>query len=193
MSNTNNLSDFFYADLALHDSGQRIYLTDKGDTHNYIKGYYSNEFSGLREAPVKLLEIGLAYCGSAKLWRDWFINGEINIIEFDSNLIKSIDGVNITLASAYEQETLDMYANNYFDYIIDDGPHTLESQIYAVENWIHKVKDGGKLIIEDIASTYALEELIKRTTHPYKVVDLRETAHRRFDDLILEITKTPTA
>lgn len=34
---------------------------------------------------------------------------------------------------------------------------------------------------------------IKRFSHPYKVVDLRETAHRRFDDLILEITKTPTA
>ena len=188
---SNNFSDFFFDDLALHDIGQRIYLTDKGDIHNYIKGYYGEEFSDKREAPIKLLEIGLAYCGSAKLWRDWFINGEINIIEFDPTLIKPVEGVNITLASGYEQEALDMFADNYFDYIIDDGPHTLESQIYSVKNWIDKVKDGGKLIIEDISSTEALEELIKSTTHPYRVVDLRETSYKRFDDLILEITKTP--
>jgi hypothetical protein len=85
-----------------------------------------------------------------------------------------------------------MYADNHFDYIIDDGPHTLESQIYSVENWIHKVKDGGKLIIEDIASTEALQELIKHTNYPYKIVDLRQSAPNRFDDLILEITKIKT-
>lgn len=188
---SNNFSDFFFADLALHNSGQRKYITDKGDTHNYIRGYYSDEFSSLQNAPIKLLEIGLAYCGSAKLWRDWFVNGEIDIIEYDPNLIKEVEGVNITLASAYEQETLDKFADNYFDYIIDDGPHTLESQIYAVEKWIDKVKPGGKLIIEDIASTEALNELINRTTYSYKVIDLRETSYKRFDDLILEITKTP--
>lgn len=188
---SNNFSDFFFADLALHNSGQRKYITDKGDTHNYIRGYYSDEFSSLQNAPIKLLEIGLAHCGSAKLWRDWFVNGEIHIIEYDPNLIKEVEGVNITLASAYEQETLDKFADNYFDYIIDDGPHTLESQIYAVEKWIDKVKPGGKLIIEDIASTEALNELINRTTYSYKVIDLRETSYKRFDDLILEITKTP--
>lgn len=167
-------------------------MTDKGDTHNYIRGYYNDEFSNLQYAPIKLLEIGLAYCGSAKLWRDWFVNAEISVIEYDAGLIKEIEGVNITLASAYEQQTLDMYADNHFDYIIDDGPHTLESQIYSVENWIHKVKDGGKLIIEDIASTEALQELIKHTNYPYKIVDLRQSAPNRFDDLILEITKIKT-
>jgi phosphoribosylpyrophosphate synthetase len=40
-----------------------------------------------------------------------------------------------------------------FDIIIEDGPHTLESQIFAVQNYTQLLKDGGILIIEDVITT----------------------------------------
>ena len=40
--------------------------------------------------------------------------------------------------------------NSKFDIIIDDGPHTLVSQLYASKYYTPLLKNNGKLIIEDI-------------------------------------------
>lgn len=184
-----NFSDFFYSDLALHELGTRKYITDKGDAHTYIKGYYAEEFNNIRDEKINLLEIGLAHCGSARLWRDWFINGNIDVVEVNPNLIKPIDGVNIFLGDAYEKHTLNLFKDDYYDYIIDDGPHTIESQIYAVEHWMDKVKPGGKLVIEDISSDEYLNKLIASTKHSCRIFDFRGISGR-WDDIILEIEKS---
>ena len=46
-----------------------------------------------------------------------------------------------------------MLRNKYgsLDIVIDDGPHTIESQIYFAANYSDLVKTGGLLIVEDIA------------------------------------------
>ena len=43
---------------------------------------------------------------------------------------------------------------NNFDFIIDDGPHTLKSQIKAILYYFPKLKKNGYLIIEDILKGY---------------------------------------
>ena len=112
-----------------------------------------------------------------------------SLIDFYINKWGIRDRVEIIHADAYDVKTLDMFDNNSFDYIIDDGPHTLESQIYSVTNWISKVKQNGKLIIEDIQSEHWIGEFNKVNTHPYKIIDLRKDKDR-YDDLIYEITKS---
>jgi hypothetical protein len=84
-----------------------------------------------------------------------------------------------------------LFEDDYFDYIIDDGPHNVQSQIYAIENWLSKVKKGGKLIIEDIQGPLALtklENLCISKDLDFKIFDLRKNKNR-FDDIIISITK----
>ena len=40
--------------------------------------------------------------------------------------------------------------NDFFDIIIDDGPHSLESMIVCVQKYLPKLKSDGILVIEDL-------------------------------------------
>ena len=172
--------------------------SDKGTTHDYINGYYSNEFTSIRNNKLKILEIGVHRGPSMKLLRDWFINSEIIGIDpfYDlpktmADAIRKMGDIKIIEAHAYTQDVLNMFEANSIDYLIDDGPHTIDSQIYSVKNWFNKVKSGGKLIIEDIQSNSDLNKLIDEVhnlNYAYKVFDLTKNKNR-YDDIILEIVK----
>lgn len=173
------------------------FKSDKGTTHDYINAYYSNEFTSKRNDKLKILEIGVHRGPSMKLLRDWFINSEITGIDpFGDGLpkgiadeIRKMGDITIIQDDGYTQKVLDMFEDNSLDYIIDDGPHTLDSQIYSLRNWYKKIKSGGRLIIEDIQSLTALNVLVIETNdldYQYNVFDLRENKGR-YDDIILEI------
>jgi 16S rRNA A1518/A1519 N6-dimethyltransferase RsmA/KsgA/DIM1 with predicted DNA glycosylase/AP lyase activity len=172
------------------------FWTDKGNEHNYIVGYYNKEFVD-RETAIKLMEIGMGnYGGSIDLWLEFFKNGNIVLIEYDERLVEFYtnkwgyrDRVKIIHADAYDINTLNVFEDNEFDYIIDDGPHTLKSHLYSATNWISKVKENGKLIIEDIQDEKFINDINKVNKYPYRIVDLRKDKGR-YDDLIYEITKT---
>lgn len=95
------------------------------------------------------------------------------------------------MADAYSDEYVNKFLNDYFDYIIDDGPHTLQSQLSFIDLYYPKIKKGGKLIIEDIQSNSdlnAIEERLQELKYKYKIFDL--TANKgRYDDILIEITK----
>lgn len=172
--------------------------SDKGTTHDYIDGYYSNEFTPIRNNKLKILEIGVHRGPSMKLLRDWFINSEIigidpfyDLPETMADDIRKMGDIKIIEADAYTQDVLDMFEDDSIDYLIDDGPHTIDSQIYSIKNWFSKVKSGGKLIIEDIQSNSDLNKLIDEVhslNYVYKVFDLTKNKDR-YDDIILEIIK----
>ena len=175
------------------------FKSDKGTTHDYINGYYSQEFTSKRNDKLKILEIGVHRGPSMKLLRDWFINSEITGIDpFGDGLpegiadeIRKMGDITIIQDDGYTQRVLDMFEDNTFDYIIDDGPHTLSSQIYSLNHWYKKVKPNGKLIIEDIQSLTNLNSLVIETNdlnYEYNVFDLRESKNR-YDDIIIEIIK----
>lgn len=62
--------------------------------------------------------------------------------------IQSDEEILITIKNAYKSEKY-LTRSHSFDVIIDDGPHTLESQIQAL-NYRSLLSDGGILIIEDV-------------------------------------------
>lgn len=168
--------------------------TDKGTTHNYIEGYYNNEFTKHQYDSLNLMELGLAGGDSIKLWNGYFKN--IKIVGIDRNdecvsIFANDKNIKIEVADGFIHSTLDKFQNNTFDYIIDDGPHTLESQIFSVSNWFNKLKIGGKLIIEDIQSIENLNQIISnvdQSISSYTIFDLRNDK-RRYDDIIIEIIK----
>lgn len=164
------------------------YDTDKETTHCYISEFYDKLFSPYKEDEIKLLEVGVQRGGSIKLWRDFFekaqifgIDVHINLSEQDCYLIQS---------DAYKKEIVDFLPSD-FQFIIDDGPHTLDSQINFVSLYKDKIKKGGHLIIEDIQSDHDLDKIVKTidtSNFDFKIYDLRSIKNR-YDDIIIDIIK----
>jgi hypothetical protein len=94
---------------------------------------------------------------------------------------------------AYQQATVDLFEDDFFDYIVDDGPHSVDSQCYAIEHYLCKVKPGGKLIIEDVQNAKDIDQFIRSVNKVkdlvagYRHIEL-DIKHR-YDDRIFEITR----
>ena len=167
-----------------------LYPSDKGTTHCYVQQFY-NIFFENKQQFHNLLEIGVQEGYSIKLWSECFPNSLIYGIENDYKKIKIPtiqNNYHIYIADAYKESTVEML-NNKYDYIIDDGPHCLESQLFAVKKYTTLLNPKGCLIIEDIASDFNLNRLISSTNLRHEVFDFRHINNRQ-DDLILVIFKT---
>jgi cephalosporin hydroxylase len=174
--------------------------TDKGVYHDYINAYYTKEFSPeTRDDKINLLEIGIYFGGSIKLWLEWFRNAEITGIEYDHNCVlrwyqtrgELGTRASIVEGDAYSLDIVNKFSDNHFDYIIDDGPHTLTSQIAAVDLWVPKLKLGGKLIIEDVQNISWFEPLAAACNRNNVTFNITDTRHHKGtpDDIIFEVTK----
>ena len=170
-----------------------LYPSDKGYIHNYINGYYNDEFTPKQNDNIQLLEIGVQSGASLDLWSHFFDNGTIWGIDIGApyDIKNKKNDIIVKVGDAYSINNVRLFPDNHFDYIIDDGPHTLESQLLAIDYYYSKLKENGKLIIEDIVSDDNLNALVDRCIskeYNYRVFDLRLDKNR-FDDIILEITK----
>ena len=173
--------------------------TDKGTTHDYIDAYYNGVFTPVKNEKLEILEIGIHRGASIELWSHFFPNA--NIIGLDNEDLgyqptlgqrENDRWIIVRICDAYADEWVNRFDNNRFDFIIDDGPHTLDSQLLAIKKYLPKVKPGGKLIIEDIQSITDLNQLTiaaSETDNEWQVFDMRGNKGR-YDDIILEITKT---
>ena len=171
--------------------------TDKGTYHAYIQEYYTNIFSEIRNENLKILEIGVLDGKSIKFWNDWFTSAEIIGIDINQQSKPFIDAndYKVIWADAYNKTFTELIQNCYFDFIIDDGPHTLDSQIYASTNYFKKLKINGLLIIEDIFDFNFVNEIenhVKNTlpsnSYEFRCFDFRKSKNR-FDDVIIEIKR----
>ena len=97
--------------------------------------------------------------------------------------------------NAYDEEFVALLEEEWcgFDVIIDDGPHTLESQVFAVKHYLPLLNEGGVFAIEDIQDishidilTDAVPEDLKQNIVTY---DVRETKGR-YDDVIFTVSRT---
>jgi cephalosporin hydroxylase len=175
--------------------------TDKNSVHCYIKGYYEQQFLKYKNKKINFLEIGIRGGGSMKLWSEYFTNAK-SIIGIDTdesaiaNQFKDIEGVTYYFGDAYTEEIVNKIAT--LDVFLDDGPHTLESQLDAIKYYLPKVKTGGLFLIEDIQEESwfdILEEKVNElnTNNQYIVerVDLRYMKNmfgdHRYDDLIFSV------
>jgi hypothetical protein len=174
--------------------------TDKNSYHSYIENFYEKEFSFYREKNISLLEIGIETGGSLKLWKEYFLNSKSIIgVDIDDDKIdqryKNIDGVMMYFGDAYDEKFSKKFKT--FDIIIDDGPHTLESQLKSIEIYLPKLKQNGLFIIEDIQSAEHFdilidkskeicESIVNQVEYCVECIDLRDKKGR-WDDLIFLI------
>jgi len=173
--------------------------SDKGTLHDYINGYYSNEFTNNRLNSLNIVEIGVRRGDSLNLLSKWFINSKITGIDNgyemyknDLDFVSTIPNTTLILDTAYSDETINKFEDNSIDYLIDDGPHTIETQIISIQKWLKKVKKGGTLIIEDIQDWDNEKKFFDNECNllgiSYECIDLRKNKNR-YDDVLIIIKK----
>lgn len=181
-------------------NGYDVGGTDKNTCHSYIENFYEIEFEEYKNSKINLLEIGIETGGSLKLWKEYFQNSNLIVgVDISDDKIdpryKNISGVEMYFGDAYEE----FFKNTLgeFDIIIDDGPHTLESQLKFIELYLPKLKSNGLFVIEDVQNVDWFPKLIEKSEivcksieneieYVVECVDLRNKKGR-WDDLIFLI------
>jgi len=139
-------------------------LTDKGTTHSYIPIYEELFPSENRKDIKNILEIGIAWGGSIKLWSDYFPNATIYAIDNEEqckipNWLGKYKRVKLFRGDGYSDEFIELIKDIKFDFIIDDGSHSLESQQQFVDKYVGLLSKSGILVIEDLTITNMKELL----------------------------------
>ena len=149
--------------------------SDKGHknlkkTHNYTTVYY-RLFKDLKHEQLNVFELGLGTNNTdvpsnmgvdgrpgASLygWSEFFPNANIYGADIDKRVLFNTDRIKTfycdqtkpeVICGMWEEEEL---KDKQFDILVEDGLHQHNAQICFFENSIHKIKDGGFYIIEDV-------------------------------------------
>ena len=193
--------------MSLHDLIDNN-LTDKNTCHSYLETY-QRLFNNKKYDFLNLLEIGIGEPknnkengGSIKLWHDYFINSQIyglDIHDISNINDQIINKERIKLYTSVNAYDINFINNEFkkknisFDILIDDGPHTFESMVFFIKNYLSLLNTGGLMIIEDIPEMKWTTNLISllsddKTITNVEIIDLRYRKNR-WDDIMLIIYK----
>ena len=179
--------------------------SDKNTIHSYLD-LYEKLLHDKKYTARNVLEIGIgpfknSNGGSIKLWHDYFVNANIyalDVLHMDVvwDGIKSNDRINlITSTDAYNEDFFNSYflhENLKFDFLLDDGPHTIESMKQFIKLYTNIMTEDGVLIIEDVQHMDWIQELtnvVPEHLQKYvEVYDLR-CVKQRYDDIVFVIHK----
>ena len=175
--------------------------TDKNTIHSYLP-LYQNLLINKRETAKNVLEIGIYKGGSIKLWSDFFTNANVyglDIMNSDYVWEGIKNNKQIILHTSIDAYNNDFFINNFLnknircDFMLDDGPHSLESMVQFIKLYSQIMTDDGILIIEDVQSwdwidilKYVVPENLKQFI---KIYDLRSNKNR-YDDIVFTIDKS---
>jgi len=169
--------------------------SDKGNQdiinswHNYTIIYYGL-FKNIKDQKLNIFEMGIGTNNiniesnmgvdgrpGASLygWSEFFPNSNIYGADIDKDVLFNTERIKTFFCDQTNQTLIKKLWNHniipeYFDIIIDDGLHTLSSNVCFFENSIHKLNKNGYFIIEDITINYEKEILkkIKEWKQKYK-------------------------
>lgn len=131
--------------------------TDKGSisTHNYLD-YYDYLFGLLREEPIVLVEIGVQFGYSIKMWLEYFTQAKIHGIDIVADYSCSNPRVRLWTGDQRDVNFWNRFKSEvpYADIIIDDGCHNADAQKITFESLWPLLKSGGTYIIEDWFTVY---------------------------------------
>lgn len=156
---------------------------------------------------TNVLEIGIGPSwpnngGSIIMWLDYFKNANVYALDIISESfvhddIKNNERTKLFVSTnAYDEsffkETF-LDTGLKFDFMLDDGPHTLESMKTFVQLYSQVMKEDGILAIEDVQSMDWIDHLknaVPDELKPFiKVYDLRHIKNR-YDDIVFTIDKS---
>ena len=175
--------------------------TDKNTAHSYLP-LYQHLLIRKKETAKNVLEVGIYRGGSIKLWSDFFTNATVYGLDimYIGGVWESIkNNENIILHTSTDAYNDDFFITNFLnknikcDFMLDDGPHTLESMKKFIKLYSQIMTDDGILIIEDVQSWDWIDilknEVPENLKEFIKVYDLRSNKNR-YDDIVFTIDKS---
>jgi hypothetical protein len=179
--------------------------TDKNTTHSYLP-LYDKLLKKIKYSAKNILEVGIGDFGeknggSIKLWRDYFANATIyglDILPINRVMDELLNDNRVILYTSTNAYDSEFFINNLLnknircEFMLDDGPHTLDSMKTFIKLYSQLMTDDGILIIEDVQS-WDWIDILKNEVPEYlkqyiKVYDLRENKGR-YDDIVFTIDK----
>jgi cephalosporin hydroxylase len=172
--------------------------TDKDTFHSYIE-MYEQFLAPLTDRSAVVAEIGIQYGGSMLLWQDYLPRAKFiyldNVDIVHQKVYDNLDLKRSTILfeDAYTEEAaakVKKLEPEGIDFIIDDGPHTLDSQCKFLALYLPLLAEGGMAVIEDVQSTDWFAPLERQVPESYafEIIDLRGIKGR-YDDLVFAVTK----
>ena len=165
--------------------------------HDYINGFYNEEFKKYQDKQIELLEIGVYKGASLALWSKYFTKALITGLDIQDQRVEkyqNLDRVAVGICDAYSLSPASVEGMGHFDIIIDDGPHTVETLQKCIELYLPVLNDGGVMVLEDVQDTSWFPLLIESIPlQPndgisFECIDLREV-NQRYDDLLFVLRK----
>jgi hypothetical protein len=135
--------------------------TDRVDNHAYAY-FYGPLLRHKQETARNVLEIGVMAGGGVDSWARLFPKAIIHGIDIISKedaarisgarlpLPSSPSNVSLHRGDGYDRHFLSKFDNVKWDVVIDDGPHTLESQSHTLNYFYTRLAPEGIILVEDV-------------------------------------------
>ncbi len=144
-----------------------------------------------------VLEIGVQYGGSLLLWQGLFEERMIIGIDTWDQMHEKVhkaldwDRVRYWRMDGYRADAIEKVRVECVDGIalaVDDGPHTLSTQLAFIRDYVPLLADGGIAVVEDVQTTDCMAKLVDAVPagYLYEIID-RRNVNGRIDDLMLVI------
>ena len=166
---------------------------DKGTAHTYIDEY--EKLLGGRRDNITILEIGVRYGHSIRMWNEYFTNStivgveisvdSINIMKNDTSFNENTNTLDIILGNATNENILEELKDYNFDIIIDDGSHYFNDQVKSFNLLKNKMNSGGIYIIEDVIDINSTKQNFIDLHPNVEIIDNRHIKNRSDDVLIV--------
>ena len=146
--------------------------SDKGLRGHNFTTFYSSLFNKKKNQPdFRLFELGLgtnnpelpstmgesgAPGASLRGWRYFFQSAQIFGADIDKDILFNEERIRTFYCDQTDKRSIDeLWDSNpllrkNFDVIIEDGLHTFDANICMLRNSIHKLKDDGVYVVEDV-------------------------------------------
>lgn len=139
------------------------YSTDKAVDHKFTD-WYETKVKHLRHQHINVLEVGVFFAQSLRMWQEYFQQAMIYGIDIDDKRHFTQDRIIIEQGDQTDVPFIQtVFGDTQFDIIIDDGGHTMFQQQTTLVNIFDRLKSGGIYILEDL-HTSLVEQNKQATT-----------------------------
>jgi hypothetical protein len=171
--------------------------TDMNSVHSYAN-VYESLFSSRRNDNINLLQIGLNFGGAIHVWREYFPNSTIYLVDQGDHdtgdLFTTPRGIAFMNSDAYSHDfVVNNFTNNNikFDIIIEDqSDRNYQKAQSTIVEYSSLLNVGGMLFIEDIQdinwTTTLMEYVPEELKANVQIFDLRENKGT-WDDILFMV------
>lgn len=165
--------------------------SDKGRGHHNYTIFYDKLFNQLRKEELLVFELGLGTNNvdvpsnmgiegipgaSLRGWKKYFENSLIYGADIDERILFDEDRIKTFVCDQTNPDSIkklwdnDILKNKEFDIIIEDGLHEFNANLIFLENSIHKLKNGGIYICEDLTNSTVskFESILNKLREKFK-------------------------